>query len=414
MAEVKPFRALRYEHTRMGGDLSTVIAPPYDVLDKSDKETLLAQSDRNMVAIDLPHIPPKALGPPAAYQRSAETLAAWLEDGTLVREQEPALYVYHQEFEHAGRGYTGRKFIARVRLVPFSEGVVLPHEQTFGGPKEDRLALTKATKCNLSPVFGLYTDPQDAIGRAFAEATGGRDPDLTATMDGVENRLWIVTDSTTIDRVGRLMAPKRIFIADGHHRYGTALDYRDYLTRQEGEELAPDHPANFVMLVLGSMNDPGSLILPYNRVLTGPDVSIENLTGAWVEGCAPADLASADLVLCDGTDGTEYSFRFTDRGQLNRLEPARSRAWRSLDVAYLHRYLIDSLARGLEMTVRYVKSADQARVLARRERGVALLMNATKMEQLRAVSQEGELMPQKSTYFYPKLATGLTINPLSS
>jgi len=412
MAEVRPLQAIRYDYTRWAGDLSDVIAPPYDVLDRSDKDALLARSDRNIVAVDLPHIPPKALGPAEEYERSAQTLAAWLEDGTLVRESQPAMYAYHQTFEHAGRQYTRRKFIARVRLVPFDEGVVLPHEQTFGGPKEDRLALTKATQCNVSPVFGLYTDPEGAVGQAFAAATAGRDPEVRATMDDVENRMWIVTDPATISRVGQVMAPKRIFIADGHHRYGTALNYRDLLIKEAGE-LPPDHPGNFVMLVLGSMNDPGSLILPYNRVLVGPDATMENLVAAWAEGCAPAEVGSADLVLSDGSDGTERSLRFTDRRLLSRLEPKRSKDWRGLDVAYLHRYLIQELARGLEITVRYVKSAGDARALARKEHGVALLVNATRMDQLQAVSESGELMPQKSTYFHPKLATGLTINPLS-
>ncbi|MCH7813532.1 MAG: DUF1015 domain-containing protein, partial [Planctomycetes bacterium] len=357
------------------------------------------------------HRPPKALGQPEGYARSAATLAAWLADGTLVREERPAIYVYHQLFTHQGRHYTRRKFLARVRLVPFSEGVILPHEQTFGGPKEDRLALTKATRCNVSPVFGLYTDPDDEVDGVFTDTTVDP-PDVTATLDGVENRLWIMTDQAAIQAVSGMMSRKRIFIADGHHRYGTALNYRQYVTEQEGP-LPDDHPANFVMLVLGSMDDPGNLILPYNRVLVGPDASAARLTAAWSAGCSKAATDPADLVLFDGGDQSEHPLAFTDRAKLAQLEPERSEAWRSLDVAYLHRYLIEELAGGLDITVRYVKSAADAKTLARAENGVALLTRATRMEQLRAVSEGGELMPQKSTYFYPKLATGLTINPLT-
>ena len=411
MAEVRPLAAIRYDHTRLGGDLSTVIAPPYDVLGAADKETLLARSDRNIVAIDLPHIPPKSAGPPEVYQASAQRLAQWLDDGTLVREAMPALYLYHQLFDHEGKTYVRRKFIARVRLVPFSEGIILPHEQTFGGPKEDRLALTRATRCNMSPVFGLYTDPHDAIGQVFAEAAA-RQPDATARLEEVENRLWIVTDAEVIEAVAEAMSRKRIFIADGHHRYGTALNYRDLLAQETGG-ISAEHAANFVMLVLGSMDDPGSLILPYNRVLVGADAEVAKLTRAWAGACQPTDAASADLVLHAGADGSEHPLRFTDRDRLRELEPQHIDAWRSLDVAYLHRYLIEELAKKLELSVRYVKSADHARTTARQENGVALLMNATKMEQLQAVSECGELMPQKSTYFHPKLATGLTINPLS-
>lgn len=411
MAEVRAFAAIRYNHQKSGGDLSSVIAPPYDVLDDQDKKALLARSDRNIVAIDLPHIPPKSAGPPQVYQESARRLAQWLEDGTLIREPKPALYLYHQVFDHQGKTYTRRKFIARVRLVPFSEGVVLPHEETFGGPKEDRLALTRATRCNVSPVFGLYADPQDEIGRAFSE-TASRKPDAIAHMNEVENRLWIVTHPGVIDTVAGVMAPKPIFIADGHHRYGTALNYRKCVIEETGG-ITEDHPANFVMLVLGSMDDPGSLILPYNRVLIGPDASVQKLTEAWSTGCRPAEAASADLLLYAGADGSQHPLKFTDRPELKRLEPRRSDAWRSLDAAYLHRYLLEELAKRLDLTVRYVKSADDARAVARQENGVALLVKATRMEQLRAVSECGELMPQKSTYFYPKLATGLTINPLS-
>ncbi len=410
MADVRPLRAIRYDQRRFGGDLSDLIAPPYDVLNQADKEALLAKSDRNIVAIDLPHLPPKTLGPPEGYARSAATLTAWLADGTLLREERPAIYVYHQSFTHQGRHYTRRKFLARVRLVPFSEGVILPHEQTFGGPKEDRLALTKATRCNVSPVFGLYTDPDDAVGGVFTDATAGQ-PDVTATLDGVENRIWIVTDRAAIETVSGIMAPKRIFIADGHHRYGTALTYQQCVIEQEGP-LPDDHPANFVMLVLGSMDDPGSLILPYNRVLVGPDASLARLTEAWSAGCSKAQTDPADLVLFDGRGQSEHPLSFTDRAKLAQLEPKRSQAWRSLDVAYLHRYLIEELAGDLDITVRYVKSAADAKALARSENGVALLPRATRMDQLRAVSEGGELMPQKSTYFYPKLATGLTINPL--
>lgn len=411
MAEVQPFRAIRYDFARFGGDVSNLIAPPYDVLDQQDKDRLLKGSDRNIVAIDLPHIPPKSLGPPEAYDNAAKQLDAWLSDGTLVREEQPALYLYHQIFQHEGRRYTRRKYFARLRLVPFSEGVVLPHEETFGGPKEDRLALTKACRANVSPVFALYTDPDDAIGKAFAPHTE-RKPDATGVMDGVENRLWIVTDPATLDTVRREMQPKKVFIADGHHRYGTALNYRDYIKKQEGG-LSDDHPANFVLMVLGSMDDPGSLILPYNRVLVGPDARVDRLLQAWSQGCEVTEPSQADVVLYAGSDESATPLRFTRREVLSNLEPDRSDAWRSLDVAYLHRYLIEDAARDCDIEVRYVKSAADAKATAVREQGVALLLNATRMDQLRDVSHAGELMPQKSTYFYPKLATGLTINPLS-
>ena len=434
MPEVKPFRAIRYDQARTGGDLSTLIAPPYDVLDQSDKDALLSQSSRNVVAIDLPHVPPKSAGPADVYERSARELNTWLSDGTLIREQSPAIYLYHQCFEHEGRPYTRRMFIAHVRLVPFSEGSILPHEETFGGPKEDRLALMKATKCQLSPILGMYGDAEDRIGRMFA-TTAARSPDATGTLGGVENRMWVVTEPGVVDATVSAMADKKVYIADGHHRYGTALMYREFLAGQTGGTLPEDHPANYIMFVLAAMDDPGCLILPYNRVVT--EIDLDTLLDAWSQGTsvvpqgdslpsgkpiphAPLSKGEsgdrADLVLHEGRTGRETALRFTHRDVLATLEPNQCGPWHELDYAYLHRYLIDELLESKlqkKPQVRYVKSVNDAKEVARRESGVALLTGATPMAHLRAVSEAGGLMPPKSTYFHPKLATGLTINPLS-
>ncbi len=299
MPEVTPFRAIRFDHDRLGGDYSTVLAPPYDVLDRIDKDALLAHNEHNIVAIDLPHIPPKSRGPDEAYAHSAKLLSQWLSSGVLVKETSPAIYVYHQTFEHEGKTFTRKKFIARVRLHPFSDGVVLPHERTFGGPKEDRLALMQATKCHLSPIFGLYTDPENDIHRALS-STVNQPPQAVATMDHVLNKFWIVTDTVVIDAVVSSMADKNIYIADGHHRYGTALSYRDWVCDRAGGSLPGDHPANYVMFVLASMDDPGCVILPYHRALA--DLSIAALLEAWKDGIDKATMNDADLVLHDGTD----------------------------------------------------------------------------------------------------------------
>ena len=418
MATIAPFQAIRYDHSRTNGDVSNLIAPPYDVLDQADKDALLAKSDHNIVAIDLPHIPPKSLGPAEAYQASARTLRAWLDDGTLVREDKPALYLYHQVFKHDGKTYTRRKYIARLRLLPFSDGVVLPHEQTFGGPREDRLALTKATQCNISPVFGLYTDPEDRIGQAFAPIAQ-RQPDVNRDHAGrhkpnAGSSTDDVTDPAVIDTVVSAMADKKVYIADGHHRYGTALNYRDWLAEQTNGSLPEDHPARFVMMVLGSMDDPGSLIIAYNRALA--DVNLDTVLQAWSPGTELVQPGRHDIKLVDGASAREVHLRFTDRQKLRALEPDQCEPWYDLDASYLHRYLIDELLAaklGADPKVRYVKSVGNALQAAREESGVALLVNATPMTHLRAVSEAGGLMPQKSTYFYPKLATGLTVHPLS-
>jgi uncharacterized protein (DUF1015 family) len=413
MPEMTPFRAIRYDADRFGGDLSTVLAPPYDVLGQGDKDALLERSESNVVAVDLPHIPPKSAGPVEVYNQAADRLNEWLTSGVMVREELPALYIYHQQFEHAGQSYTRRMFIARLRLQPFSEGSILPHEKTFGGPKEDRLALMKATECQLSPIFGIYADPEDGIGSMLA-ATSSAAPLATATLSGVENRMWLVTDGGTIDRVVSAMSERPVYIADGHHRYGTALMYRDFVVGTAGGSLPEDHPANYIMFVLASMDDPGCLILPYNRALA--DVDMPTVLEAWSDGTERTDTNEADLVLHDGRTGEEVALRFTNRVVLFELAPEECDAWRQLDYAYLHRYLIDELLAtkiGRQPAVRYAKSVAAAKRTARDESGVALLTNATPMAHIRAVSLAGALMPQKSTYFYPKLATGLAINPIS-
>jgi uncharacterized protein (DUF1015 family) len=405
--EVLPFAAIRYDFARFGGDLSAVIAPPYDVLDEADKAALLARSDRNIVAIDLPHVPPKSMGPQAVYDQAAATLAAWLAEGTLVREAAPAMYVYHQTFEHAGRQYTRRKFIARVRLRAFAEGVVLPHEQTFGGPKEDRLALMKATRCNLSPIFGLYRDPEDRVGQAFAGVTD-RQPEATATLDGVVNRLWVVKHASVHAAIGSFLRDRKLYIADGHHRYGTSLLYRESVAAPAGS------PADHVMFVLASMDDPGCLILPYHRAVAGVDAA--TIAAAWGPGVAPAGGDRPDIVLYDGRSRESTPLRFTRREALRGLAPEQVPAWHELDVAYLHRYLLDGLLAdklGHAPKLHFLKSEADARKAAEGDGGTALLLNATPMAHLQAVSDAGGLMPQKSTYFHPKLATGLTLNPLA-
>lgn len=412
MPEIKAFHGIRYDYTRIGGDLSMVLAPPYDVLDQKDKNALLQRSERNIVAIDLPHIPPKSAGPAAVYDRSAALLNQWQQDGTLVREVHPALYVYHQVFTHGERRYTRRMLIACLRLVPFSAGSILPHEQTFGGPKEDRLALMKATRCNLSPIFGLYRDVENRLIALFADRTTSA-PDAGGRLNDVDNRLWVVTDPDLVDAAARMLADRKVYIADGHHRYGTALLYRDGIAAESGGSIDRDHPANFVMFALASMDDAGCLILPYHRAL--PDTALSTLLETWAPATTEVAPEQADILLCDGRTGKQASLSFSNRDILASLESGQSPAWRKLDVAYLHSYLLGGLLKkklGAEPKVRYVKSEDEAKRVAREEAGVAILLKAMPMEQLRKVSEAGGLMPQKSTFFYPKLATGLTINPL--
>ncbi len=415
MPEIRPFRALRYDFAGRRGDLSSVLAPPYDVLNQDDKDALLAQDEHNIVAIDLPHIPPKEEGPQQVYLDAQFALDMWVAQGILVREQEPAIYAYNQTFAVDGKTYTRHQLIVSMRLHEFEEGIVLPHEKTFGGPKADRLALTKETRCNISPVFGLYTDPENSVENVISGSISSK-PDAFATLEDVRNDLWVISDEAVVRQVASILADKKIFIADGHHRYTTALNYRKHVLDMHGGDLPVDHPVNYIMIVLVSMDDPGCVIQGYCRMLSGDGVNAESLRNAWGEGVADADSADADVVLYDGAARREVPLKFTNRAILDALAPERHDSWRKLDVAYLHTYLIEQLATekfGVTPTIGYVKSVEIARKKAESECCVAVLPKATPMSQLREVSEANELMPQKSTYFYPKLATGLTINPLS-
>jgi len=429
MSTIRPFPAIRYATSPASHDISTRLAPPYDILDLADKQRLLDPDPQNFVKIDLPHIPPKSAGPPEAYDASRRQIEQWLADGTFVRDPQPAIYAYHQGYNYNGVEYVRKMFFARLRIEPFGTGSVFPHERTFGGPKEDRLCLTQATRSNLSPIFGLYEDAQNTVALRLEQALADQ-PLAVGKLEGVENRLWAISDPETIAEVAGLMADKAIYIADGHHRYGTAGLYRNWLVEQEGP-LPEDHPANFVLAVLCAMEDPGLLILPTHRVLPGIQltgdllrkderVEVARLLVEKAEEI-PAGLAKFGpqaVGLCHARDDGYLVVRPRDPDILLDLEPEHTDAWRSLGVAFLHAYLIDrittpQLCDGQAPDIRYVKATQAAVDEARQTDGTAFLMQATTMEELRGVCHAGEVMPHKSTYFYPKLASGLVINPLT-
>ncbi len=427
MSILKPFRSIRYRGGE-DGDVSNLLAPPYDVLDAADKARLLARDPRNFVGADLPHVPPKAAGPAAAYEAAARQMSQWLADGTMIRDEKPALYVYHQHYSHGGHDYVRKLFFARLKLEPFGSGSVFPHEQTFGGPKEDRLCLTKATRANMSPIFGLYPDAENAVSRHLDRAISG-EPLLRGRLDDTDNRLWAVTDEATIKQVVEMMRERPTFIADGHHRYGTAMLYREWLVEQQGP-LPEEHPANYVLCAFCAMEDPGLLILPTHRVLPGVAVEpglLRNDTKVEIAHLlvdspeqAPSALAKFGpqaLALFSGKENSYFMLRPRQPNLLDSIAPDRSPAWRGLALAFLHAYLLDRVVTpqvlgGKPPEVHYVKAAEPAVAEARESSGSAFLLQATTMKEMADVCLAGDLMPQKSTYFYPKLASGLVVNPL--
>lgn len=448
MPEVFPFRPLHYPagHTR---DITAKIAPPYDVLDADDKGALLARDPGNIVRIDLPHVPPKELGPPAAYENAAATLTEWLQSGVLIREDQPAIYAYRQTFEFEGRTHQRCGMTCTVEAVPFGPregGGILAHEQTFSGPKEDRLALMRATRTQLSPIFSLHQDESGNATRLTRALMDRADADFVATTDdGVRHELWTITDADAIDQYRAALRGEDLFIADGHHRYNTALNYLDSLGG--AGDVPADHPARRCMMVLISMSDPGLVIGPTHRVLGGMagysidafieaavhDLIIEEIAanpeaiGNAIEHAATSTGHNV-LGLLDFASGRCFVATTKQADPLATAFPDQSAAWRTLDVAVIQHLIVERICQpklnnGEPVKWAFPHSIPEVVEIGRgSETGagggsgfaqLAVIVRPTPLAAVRDISRNNELMPQKSTFFYPKLATGLFMNPLA-
>lgn len=434
MAHLRPFNAIRYSR-RDGSDVSNLIAPPFDVQDAASKAALQAKDPHNIVNVDLPHLPPKAAGPLEKYESANTTLEAWLERGVLIQDPRAGFYPYMQTYEHHGRTYHRKGFYALVRLSPFGAGHVVPHEKTYAGAIEDRFALMRATRCQLSPIFGLYNDPRRDVSSALYENLGR--PELSGNLDGIRHDLWSMTDAEVENKVIDLMGTKPIYIADGHHRYTTALAYQKELEEKNGGPLPPTHPANYCLFVLIAMQDDGLLIQPTHRLIgnlgwfdidallaaMGTNAEIVDtrqapeMVAQWADEELPRRPAHTFGVY-DGRTRRLYELRLKHADVLANLEPGQSESWRRLDVAILQRYLLDEIIQpnfgdGKEITKGY--TANAATIIPQVDGGtyqIALLLQSTPLHALEELGKHNEVMPQKSTYFYPKLATGLVINSL--
>ncbi|MGL6193926.1 MAG: DUF1015 family protein, partial [Thermoguttaceae bacterium] len=268
MPDIQPLTAYRYNLVKVGA-ISEVVAPPYDVIDEKLNDELLAKHPNNVVRLILDKMSPNDCAENNRYTRTAKTLKEWKEDNVLVKDKDAAIYVYHQIYTVGGKEYTRKGFMCRCKAVPFGEGMVFPHEITMSGPKLDRLMLTTACKMNFSQIFGLYPDEENTTQNILEEAVrkSGAPPIEATDHLGVVNRMWTITDPVVIADVVKEMGQKPIFVADGHHRYETACNYRKQVAEQGN--LTPDHPANYVLMVCVAMEDPGLIVLPTHRLFTG-------------------------------------------------------------------------------------------------------------------------------------------------
>ncbi|MBN1943464.1 MAG: DUF1015 domain-containing protein [Phycisphaerae bacterium] len=421
--DIRPFRGWHYR----GPEISTQIAPPYDILTQADKDAFLEADPTNIVAVDLPHCPPKSVGPDECYKAAAKLLARWQKKRVLFRDNKPALYAYEQSYSWCGRSYVRRAMLCGVRATPLGVDVI-PHEHTFAGPKADRLKLTTVTKMQLSPIFGFYEDPIGVTDQLLAAAPA--EPTLTAELRGVTEKLWVVTEPGVIAGIHSALEDAKVYIADGHHRYTTAMNFCQAL--RDGGLIDEEHEANFVLFALVARNDPGLLVLPTHRVIRGLDASfrfpelLEKLKGDFdlKQINPPDDLSDADAFLEPYGKGAMALLADNDVwiAQLRRPEamaeaaPDQCDAWRTLDVAVLHKLIIEkALApwNPREDNVEYTPNGNAARQAARSgEAQAVVVLQGTPLQAVEAVADAGQAMPHKSTYFYPKLATGMILKPV--
>lgn len=425
--DIQPFRGWRY--CPPSRDVSSFIAPPYDVLSEEDRDALLAANPKNIVAVDLPHFPPSERGQQQEYQHAAWVLGEWKGEGTLIQEPRPALYAYEQEFRWAGQIYHRRSLLCGIRAAELGKDII-PHEHTFEGPKADRLELTRHTKTQLSPIFGFYSDAEEAVVE-HVWANCRRPADLWGELNGVQERLWIMDDPSAIRSVQAALKEVPLFIADGHHRCTTAMNYRDQLAA--AGVIGPDHEANFILFALVPRDDPGLLVLPTHRIIRGlrDDFSVARLAKTveafeW-KRCSvdEADLHDTDTFLRRYGRGAMAFFdhqmaeawiaRLKDPEAMVRAAPDETDAWRKLDVAVLHKLIIDQALAPWREDV-FIEYTPHARaVLAACQSGRAQLgvcLQGTPLEAVERIALAGASMPHKSTYFYPKIATGIVLKPL--
>ncbi len=426
MADVQPLRALHYDLSTVGS-LADVTAPPYDVIDSEQRSELLGRSPFNIVAIDLPR---GEEGPYSdRYAAAASLLESWQLQGALVRDSEPAIWAHEQDYTGPdGQRRTRRGFFCRVRIEEYGPGRVRPHERTHPGPKEDRLRLTRATRTNISPIFSLYSDPDQSAWAALSPATKAPPWGEVTDEQGTAHRLWRVAEPQAIAAVQAAASTSELLIADGHHRYETMQAY--------AQEIGGEGDHQYILMCLVALEDPGLTVFPTHRLIGGLDedrhealrqtlerdfeiveVPLEQIAP---EPQGPRATTPLQLGYIDNRDGRALRLTLKDQSIADAALQGRSEAYRHLDTGVLEVLLLKgplglsdddiSHLHGLF----YARSTEEAvRLVRDGTYDGAFFMRPTPVTQVRDVAAAGENMPPKSTFFFPKLLTGLLLNPLA-
>ena len=433
MAMVKAFRGLRYCDN--AGKLEELCCPPYDIISEKERKELLDRNPHNIIRLELPtsYKDDEESKDMAAYDEAGKIVSDWVNKGILADDNEENIYVYEFSFEYEGRKLAVKGFVALVKLEEFSANIILPHEETLSKAKTDRFNLMTATGCNFSQIYSLYTDTNNEILGLLGKATLGAPTMQFTDRDDVTHKLWKVADADVIAKITVLMSDKQVFIADGHHRYETALNY--YKSVKDKDDIGT---SGFVPMMLVSMENPGLAVFPTHRLVRGlsnfnysdliaksaeyfniiENLSREESLSLSSDACENGKSA---FVLYQGAvsgTGDDYALMILkDKGVMKDILPDEHDSLRNLDVSILHSLVLERLFgidkenMASQANLTYIKTADDAVNAVDEKRGnCCFLLNATKVSEIRDVSLAGGKMPQKSTYFYPKLTTGLVMN----
>jgi len=424
MADVQAFRALRYD-LGVVGSLQSVIAPPYDVIDPVQRAALAARSSHNVVNIDLPEPP---LGGDA-YEEAARLLDLWKRQGAVIRDATPALWALQQDYTGPdGRALTRRGIFARVRVEEYGAGRIRPHERTHPGPKEDRLRLTRATKTNLSPIFSLYDDPANAAWGALAPHITGDPWGVATDADGTLNQLWRIDDGAAIARVKMAMGETELLIADGHHRYETARVY--------AEEIGGEGDHRYVLMCLVALQDPGLTIFPTHRLLNKvKEPAVQQELGTYLRehfDITPVETSELRPPDGDGVGGTlvmgyldafhqtPYRLVLKDQALADAALADYPEPYRHLDTAILEALIFKGVLGMTEDDISHLDGLGYSRtdeealeLVQSKAYDCAFFLRGSPVRQVQEIAAAGVNMPPKSTFFYPKVPTGLMFNPLA-
>lgn len=427
MAEIKPFRGMRY-NTFLAGKIGELCCPPYDIISEEERLGYIAENEYNVIRLELP----KEGGD--VYKTAGEVLDMWRNTGVLVHEIKPAVYIYEEEFNAYNKRSSVKGIIVRVKVEEFSKGVILPHEFTLSKAKADRFNLMKATNCNFSQIYALYMDEEHTTLKTI-DRLSDRKPDQKFTdSDHVTHKLWIITDEKVIEKLVNDFADRKLYIADGHHRYETALNYRNYC-RENGISKEGD-PQDYQMMYLVDMQHPGLVVFPTHRmvrdlesfdkdeVLKGCEEYFD-ITKFTSVGNINSELAKqykqgkkAFGFYCG--KGEWYLLVLKDIEVMAKVLPDLSEASQQLDVSVLHSLILEktmgidkeNMANQINLT--YTKFFEEAIMkVDKGEFQCSFILNPTRVTEIRDVAAAGEKMPQKSTYFYPKMITGMVMNDLN-